>query len=316
MKILGMVLLLVFLQEAHAELIQKNDRDIYDLMWLPQARTVYGSSEFSILDSKVKLEVDGNLVSENKTTSTMIQQSAGYSLTDWLSLQAQIPYMLKQKLTDISVSGDEEVFEKKGTGDPHLSARLRVLDQVRHWFTLDLVPRMQFASGKKTEASSDRRGNNKLGGDLNGLRVEAGKKFVTLQWMGFIGYSQYLSAEGKALSLGKEFKIEPYPSIEAGIKILGFIDEKFLLQGSVTHTRDNKHKIKDKATVAYDELSNLNTTLFGGGLTYLYSPRLAVTGLFNLGAIEDYSTVNHNGFKVDYVQGTLTVISLSARYQF
>lgn len=147
------------------------DRDIYDLMYLPKAGTIYGTTSLGF--GQQKLEAKDSSADE-EVEGFEINQVLGYALTDRFSLDIALDY------TD--VEGDPEVGEKydaaKGLSDPTITARFRTMDEVFRW---DLVGGALINFVDREIDDGDR--NNVQGGHSFFIGTEFGTKTDNVQWL-------------------------------------------------------------------------------------------------------------------------------------
>jgi len=147
------------------------DRDIYDVMYLPDAGTVYGFTTLGF--GKIKLESDD--LGDEDFDGFELDQTLGYALTDRFSLEVNLSYA--------DVEGDPEGGEKydavKGVSDPSLLARLRTVDEVFRW---DLIGGA-IVNFQDREIERDGDTNNTQGGHSFIAGTELGTKTENVQWM-------------------------------------------------------------------------------------------------------------------------------------
>lgn len=294
---------------SQAELIQHNDRDIYDLIWLPRQGTVFGSTEVGFEDREYEIRGNGNPGKINEGERKLIQR-LGYSISDRFVLSFETDYLFRRKITFTPNVGDDTVTEDKGLGDPALSARWRLMDQASSPFILDFVPRLSHSRGKFRAGTPSKEGNNESGRSIYGFRFEAGKKYTKLQWMTYLGYSQASKAKGE-----DEIERSSSSQIVSGIKILSPIESGFYAFGGLHYAREGAYELSDDQGFGI-KYPTITKGTVEGGLTYTPYINFALSGSFQLGKISDHTRKDFTGAKVKYDNGSISVVSLLARYQF
>ena len=148
-----------------------NDRDIYDLMYLPEAGTAYGSTYLGFGQQKLEAQNSDN---DFEVDGFQLSQTLGYALTDRFSLELDLDYA--------DIEGDPEVGEKydaaKGLSDPSLTARFRTVDEAFRW---DLLGGALINFQDREIDDGDR--NNVQGGHSFFVGTELGTKTETVQWL-------------------------------------------------------------------------------------------------------------------------------------
>lgn len=296
-------------------LTAKNERDVYDLMWLPRKGITFGSSEVRFEDHEFEAHVSG-AAGKIQESDRRFNQNFGHSLTDHLSVTVGTNYLFRHKNTFTPNSGSETILEDKGFGDPAGEARWRVMDQEKNAFSLDIIPSLSVSSGKFEKGTGIKQGNNQSGRNNYGLRLEAGKKYNKFQWMTFVGYNNYLDAKGNDLSSGDSLTSSSYSNYQAGLKIRAPIDGQFFLAGGIRYSKDSAYTLANGGKTTKISTPSINRAIFEGDLTYVTGPRFALILGFQLGAISDYSVVDQSNSKTQYKDGSITTFSALARYQF
>lgn len=315
MKILFAVITLFLMSSARAELTPKDDRDIYDLMWLPRKGIFYGSTQVTFEDQNFERQVPGNPGKIQQSDQTLTQ-IFGYSFLDRLSLQIKSDYLFKRKVTETPDQGSETITEDKGLGEPTVAARWRILSQERNSFNLDLVPEYTYSRGKFERGTGIKQGNNLQGGSSYSLILEAGKKYTKFQWMTYAGFANLEEAKGNDLRTSEEVTVTSNSLYQAGLRVLAPIEseEKYFLMGGLNYAREGASTLSDRASSVKTDASS--RAYFEGALTYLRNDHIAFTGSFELGAISDFSLTDQLGNKTRYENGSYTSFSALARYQF
>jgi hypothetical protein len=155
-------------------------RDLYDLMYLPNAGTTYGITELAY----VKGEFEGKTAGFNfdgDVKGYNFSQTVGHAFTDRLSLQATLDYTKQDADTDVSGLGSQ-TGTTKGLSDPTISARFRVIDED---FRLDILGGGVISLGDQetdTETNGDSEINNRSGGHSLFVGAQLGQKTESFQW--------------------------------------------------------------------------------------------------------------------------------------
>jgi hypothetical protein len=310
-------LLLVFMAvSAFADpLTAKNERDVYDLMWLPHKGISFGSSEIKFEDHEFESNVAG-APGKIQESDRRFLQNFGHSFTDRLSVTVGTNYLFRRKITFTPDSGSETITEDKGVGDPSGEARWRVLEQGNNSFTLDVVPSLSVSTGKFEQGTGLKQGNNQTGRNNYGARLEAGKKYNKFQWMTFVGYTNYMEAKGNDLTSGDSVTSSSFSSYQAGLKIRAPIDDQFFLAGGIRYSKESGHTLANGSGSTKITTPAITHALFEGDLTYITGPKFAFIAGFQLGAITNYTLVDQANNKTQYKDGSITTFSAMARYQF
>lgn len=315
MNFFFLLICLTFLGSAYAELIPKDERDIYDLMWLPRKGIFYGATKVTFEDQNFERKVPGDPVKVHQS-SQLISQALGYSLSDRLSLQVESDYLMRRKVTFTPDQGSETITEDKGLGEPSIAARWRIFSQERNSLNIDLVPQATYSRGKFERGTGLEEGNNLNGGQSYSLKLEVGKKYQKFQWMSYAGLMKVDEAKGKDLRTLEEQTQSEYSVYQAGLRVLAPIEseEKYFLMGGFNYAREGSSTLSDRASRAKSEATS--RAFFEGALTYLRNEHIAFTGSFELGAISDYDMTDQLGNRTGFKNGSYTSFSALARYQF
>jgi hypothetical protein len=178
------------------------ERTIYDLMYLPKAHTVFGISELSLYDGTYKMS-DPTFKSDGKISGWNYKQVMGTSLTDYLSLSAELEFLH----LDDEANNDLFSFGKfgsatttKGLSDPTFNVKYRALEST---LIVDVTASALLSLGDATVDGSAR--NNLQGGHAFTLGTELGQKFENFQYSAQLQFKRYLeSTEKDEVSKQKE----------------------------------------------------------------------------------------------------------------
>lgn len=164
-----MKLLVVLCLFAMSAVSFGSNRNIYDIMYLPSAKTVYGTTDVSFIRSHIYdygVKTDAN--------STVAAQQLGFSVMDNLSLTLSANY-----LKAVSKESGSDSVHTEGLSDPTVSAKYRLMDDA---FILDLLGGYTVSTGDLETNSSFTRSNNKSGGPSFNIGAQIGQKTTDFQW--------------------------------------------------------------------------------------------------------------------------------------
>lgn len=261
--------------------------DIYDVMYLPAARTVYGLSTLGAVSGEF---IDES--SEGDTSGYQFSQTVGYSLRDNLSLSLDLNYLKGEDEEDDGVKRGS-----KGLSDPSLNARYRFKDGD---YRLDFLGGVRLSvADAKIDVSSGNNAEATNASGRNGLSVgtQFGKKSDEFQWavLGLVTRN----FEGEVELSGTQ-DLSSSNDLLLRTELLKPVSEKSFLRPFLS--AEFKGKIEgDNEFMAASTLYKV-----GGEYQYLRSQNVL------LKAGIDYSTVNQSSFK-DYAFWTMNI---GANYQF
>ena len=273
-----------------------NDRDIYDLMYLPEAGTAYGFTTVGY--GQLKRESDD--LGDIDFDGFQIDQTLGYALSDRFSLQLNLDYTK----IDADPDGGSKYDAVKGISDPSLLARFRAVDEA---FRLDFVggARINF---QDREVKRDGDTNNTSGGHSFIIGPEVGTKSENVQWFAGAYLVHHLKAETEYSTGFGDATVEDdsYNELVARTSLLHRLHEKNMLRwsaegnfsGEVGNDREN---IIGKTAPS---------TLYDFGLEYLYVASEDM--LIRVGG--NYQIYNTRTGQIDEFQGWNAY--LGANYQF
>ena len=145
-------------------------RNIYDIMYLPNAGTTYGFTEGGYISGSVKGKSG---VTDADISAWGIEQTIGHSFSDRLSVQASINYINGTVNPDTGSSTDQ-----KGLSDPTFTGRFRLVDSD---LTVDIIGGLLVGLGdSKIKSNGDM--DNKQGGHALFAGAQVGKKTESMQW--------------------------------------------------------------------------------------------------------------------------------------
>lgn len=267
-------------------------RDIYDIMYLPNAGTTYGFSEASLLSG----ETEGkNGLGDTETDGFTLNQTIGHALTDRLSLQASIGYAELEADPD----GGSKV-EQSGISDPTISARFRVMDEA---YRFDIIGGALISI---MDSEQERNGDtdNLQGGHALFAGAQFGQKTESFQWavLGQFTYNMERTVETSA----KDIDIDQNNELLVRGDILNKLAEKSLLRSFVS--------VDFSEILESDDLSpktvQAPSTAYAIGTEYQHlisKDLLARVGV-------DYTMINQDSAYVD--SDTAWNFNIGANYQF
>lgn len=173
-----------------ATAVAETKRDIYDIMYLPNAGTAYGFTEANL--------IGGNFMSEDKVKTErdgyQFTQTLGYAFSNRFSLQADVNWLQ----TKVRTSGDPS-FDQEGLSDPTVTARYRLIDEAH---SLDLIADGLISTGdKETKSNGDE--DNKQGGAVYKIGAQYGLKSENFQWAILAKYIRNMEATEDLSGVGK-----------------------------------------------------------------------------------------------------------------
>lgn len=145
-------------------------RDIYDIMYLPNAGTNYGFTEVGYLTGEVKGK-SGQV--DTDISGYGFEQTLGRSFSDRLSVQVAMDYVNGE----IDPDGGSSI-DQSGLSDPTFTARFRVMDED---MKLDILGGLLLSLGD-TEIESNGDLDNRQGGHAVFAGAQVGKKMEGMQW--------------------------------------------------------------------------------------------------------------------------------------
>ena len=152
------------------------DRDLFDLQYLPEKRTLFGITEASYQNYQYR---DKEVAS--RSDQSIFSQTVGGSITDNLSIYVSSFYGNTRTMDrDRTESPDVTSHSSKdGAGDPSVSMKYRLQD---NFFRFDVIGGYRFKSG---EADGK---NNKAGRPQWNFGFNFGQKFQLIQWSVLLNY--------------------------------------------------------------------------------------------------------------------------------
>ncbi len=257
---------------------------IYDVMYLPKAGTIFGSSELSYGMYQATLHDDtvGD-VGDLERTQFKFEQTAGYSVTDSLFLTVGMNYALIDQDYDPEGAASES-SSSDGESDPTIKARFRLVDDTAYQF--DIIAGATVATGDKKISSEDKDGNNKIGGHTADLGIQYGVKTADLQWATSFIYTRHFEATQK--DLGVKNDIDAFNSLALKVDILNHLFEKAYLRSFAALAFDSSYRDDNDTKTVQATHITLGSEfqyaltadlLLRAGVTYLNSENVEVGGI-------------------------------------
>lgn len=199
------------------------DRAIYDLMYLPKAGTNYGTSDLTLYKGVMKEEGDG-FDFEGDVTGWGVRQVVGRSVSDSLLLSAELNFTH----VDFHAEYDYDDFgsfeggsTNKGLSDPVFTARFRAIDsEIQFDFIGSFLA--SFGDSKIDGSTSD----NKEGGHVVTLAVQAGKKLDSFQVAGLAKYIRSLESTTEYDDEDLKIKDDAHGAYHLEVNALGKLSEQ------------------------------------------------------------------------------------------
>lgn len=260
------------------------ERNIWDLMYLPKAGTIFGQSELAYIDGNVD---DKSFDEMTEVTGWGVAQTVGYSLSDKLLVTAELQYL---KL-DVDSTTD---YEKSGISDPEILARYRVMEGE---YVLDIVGGAEVSLGE-TETKSNNDSDNLNGGHILKAGAEFGSLAKYFQWTVAAQYARFL--DGEADNAGTTEDIDAHNIWTFGGSLLTSLSESSFLKFTYAFQIEDSYDIEN--------VKQAPTTAHNLGVQYQMLLNENVLGYVGY----NFQSSNANGYDTnDY-----SFFSVGARYQF
>lgn len=243
----------------------ETDRKIYDIMYLPEAGTFFGSTEaaYALGQSTLHSDTLGD-IADVDYNGYAVQQTLGYSITSQLFLSASMSYEASKADYDFDGAGTEK-YESDGESDPSIAARFRVLEDSH---ILDILAGATISTGASKTPDADNDGNMKQGGHSFNLGLQFGQKTADMQYAVTFLATHFMEAEEKNGGSSK-VDLNAHNSYKFGADILNPLFEKAFLRsfGSLTFVE----AFNDENSVRTEQQSQIN---IGTEFQYLISQDL------------------------------------------
>lgn len=161
-------------------------RNVYDLMFLPEQGTIFGTSALTFTEGKIWGRAATITESGYRFT-----QSLGYSLTSRFALTTNINYLYKKSDYRYNINLPSDATYEKGVSDPSLDVKFRLQETK---LVIDLLAGAVFETGQ-TKISNDRKKNNKQGGTSFKAGLQLGQQSSGFQWSLLGQYERFLKSQ-------------------------------------------------------------------------------------------------------------------------
>lgn len=243
-------------------------RDIYDIMYLPDAGTTFGFSEVNYVSGKIESNVDTEFSGYDLT------QVIGHSFTDRLSVQGELSY----NTTRFDPSPGN-TYDWTGLRDPKISARFRTMDEK---YRLDVFGGVVLGFGDQ-EIKANRDQNNVSGGPSFFFGSQVGEKKENYQWALSGTFQHNLARDVNDKPRGQNYETDAHNEITLQADSLMKLKEVSFLR---TFISARMVEASDRDTLTPTTIAPQTTYKLGAEYQHLCSKNL----LARLGL--DYNTIN------------------------
>jgi hypothetical protein len=248
------------------------ERNIYDIMYLPNQGVNFGKSTFSYLDASARGKTSGlNFTSDTK--GYLIDQVIGRSVSDKLSLSLGFGYSNLKATTKGDSPIEDSTQTTKGLSDPTISGRYRILEND---LILDLTGNLIVSTGD-SESDGDE-SNNKNGGHELKVGAQIGSKLDNLQWAANFAVTHYFKSTTD--TDGTKVKDDEHNSYVFDFGILKPISNSSFLKGLASVEFFDEYKSNDDS-----KTSGQTTTSVGASYLHMISSNLLFEGGIKYGEI-------------------------------
>lgn len=203
-------------------------RDIYDLMYLPEKNTSFGRSEASYLFGSASIKNVADLTLKG----VQLRQTLGHAFSDKFLLSGSLDYVSLDTKSKYNPALGEPPYSTstRGVGDPSLQARYRLMENK---ITLDLIGGVSFSTGNARTSGhiSNNKGHNSLndeGGDRGRLGVQIGRKKSDIQYAALFQVGRAL--RNTSQTDGKEMREDGHNNYLVEFDLLNQLGEKSFLK--------------------------------------------------------------------------------------
>ncbi|MBA2405804.1 MAG: outer membrane beta-barrel protein [Bdellovibrionales bacterium] len=287
------VLLALAVLATSATALAADNREIQDIMYLPNTGTTYGFSTIQITNGEEKADAG-----DTETTGYNLTQSIGHSFTDRFLLQADLSYADFES-DDDSVGGTKT--NQTGISDPTISARFRTMDESFRWdviagATLGFVDREQDSDGDL---------NNHQGGSSLFVGTQFGGKSESFQWaiLGLLTHNREATVDVDGLG---DVDLDANNELLTRLDVLSRLGDKSFLRSNVAANFAEGYE--DDQSPSQEFAAPETTYSIGTEFQHLISKDLM------LRAGVDYSIANRSSGQVDDI--TAWNFLGGANYQF
>jgi|GEM_PF-4958245 len=200
MRFLLLSLLLV------GSLAQAADRQLVDLMYLPNAGTLFGETAFNLEGSEYNINKAETQVT---THNTIFSQELGFGVTDALYVGVQYEHQLAG---EDKTKGGESV-DTLGSLNPSFKGTLRVMDQASATYNLDILAAYLPDLFDRETSDNDKEYTAAYGGAAYKVGARLGQKNGTSHW----NFELNLTVLGEAEAKLENEKLTKDASFDLGV---------------------------------------------------------------------------------------------------
>jgi hypothetical protein len=285
MRILSLGLLLVSLPVLA-------ERNIFDLMFLPQKGTVYGTTSLTLSEGKIW----GSSATITES-GYRFSQELGYTVTDRLSVSTDMNLLYRKSNYRYNTNLSSDSTYERGLSDPTINVKFRAQEGS---LIVDLLGGVVFDTGQ-TKISYDRKKNNKQGGTSYKAGLNLGQKSSDFQWSILGQYERFGDHHiDESKSTYGDSTMEGYNAYLIRVDFLKNVTEnsfaRFFILSDIIDSREGN------GLIAYDPITSYE---LGPEYQYFYSKDLL------LKAGISYATIKSTPSPTDTWN-----LNLSTTYQF
>lgn len=312
---------------AHADWSLKNESNLNDLMYLPQAKTIWGTSTLSFSSYEADIEYNGRNYKNAKADMTSLIQTVGYSISDKLSVNLKLSQLLsdKEKFIDGPASTSPNTvsnYKYNGFQDPIIGFKYRILSQSDSGLNGDLSLSLSPSLGNRKEASTSKDGNAYRGNSLYSIGFDIGKKYSDMGWKLGALVSLYGKEKSEDATNSNEItETDAHTNIDVNFSWQWVVGPVFSVNLNTAIGFESETNSTNTVGDYKTAVDSNNTFLIGTDLIFQASPKLSI----NLGL--NGKSHSENNLKVTTISSgsnvtlnaknyTEGVFDLTAKYEF
>jgi hypothetical protein len=292
----------------------KNQKDIYDLMYMPKKGNGAFFAEYAMDEMKYQYTLNGVLTKEIESSS-ILSSSLLFGMTENFALGFQVNYLSEGNIK--TESGTTTAEEKsKGISNPSALIRLRLLEQNNSFANLDIFGGYKAHLGTKKEATTKVNGNGYEGGSSTTFGVALGKKYTDMAW----------KLEGELLNHGtakvedaedasSRYDIKSYGDLLISGSWQWLFSESFILNVNVGSGKEDKIEYADNSGASII-LSAKSYSVGGLDLSYLLNKDTTLGLSFSTKSYDkyDYSSSGVILYTASDMKKDITTLSLKTQF--
>lgn len=278
-----------------------SDRNVWDLQYLPKAKTVYGHTSYSLLSGETKGDGDTDI------SGWTAAQTVGFSFTDKILVSATV----MNSSVELDPEGFNGGINLNGWHDPSLDGRFRFVDE---GFRLDVLAGGSLGLGN-AYTSSGFNGNNQGSNDFyyrGGPRVylgaELGQKLVDLQYSFLVQFDHFFEQDERSGFSPKATNQDRNDLTVQANLLNNLMDNKLFLRSFASIRYNSGYDVDYHGKEEDGETAGMNDYRLGTGVDYVIMPDLmAQAGVYyrelhlRSGQVDDYHIWNWTvGAKYQY----------------